>query len=137
MGVTIYIDGCIDMESKSDTVLTNYKEKVVEVLNGRGDKALKISDNSLYFRYGTYEGFNPSLDGVFIVLEDAQKLANEIGVVLNGDIRITSDVSDYDDFVVHLADGEVFYGDTKIESATDIQLIKELEKRGYRVEKVA
>lgn len=139
MGVLIYKSGEISPVSyKDEASLDAFLTETEGIKDGFGNTAFFVTRYAIEFANDTAEGCcDPYEDAVGKPIDSVIKLAKKHGVELSGSFNIGSSSSDYDGITVTINDNIVTTCDTHVLNATDKELVRELEKRGYAVTKIA
>lgn len=108
-------------------------EKIAEMKSNWGNPIFRRDGYTLTFVSEMFEGCDPVEDYIEAPLKQAIEIAKANNAYIDGDIYIASDWNDYDNIHIEIAENEISMDNAEINTATDEELIAELEKRGYSV----
>ena len=131
MGVLIYVNGEVETDAPESVM-----KKLLDIKNDRGEKAFERTDrNVISFRFDTMEGsYDPFTRLVYGPLVKLAEAAKKNGVSLEGCIEVSSDWADYDNIYVDVSEKGLETGNREVRDASTEELVKELVKRGVRME---
>ena len=131
MGVVIYVDGEIETNANEAVM-----EKFLAIRDDFGEEAFrKADDGVISFCCDTMEGsYDPFTRCVYEPLTKLADIARENGASLEGCIEVSSDWSDYNNIYVDVSENGIETGNREIRDAGTDELVRELAKRGIRMD---
>ena len=138
MGVVIYVTGELEVcDHTNEGVPEDLAEKAAvetaEMKDRWGNTIFERDGYTLTFANELIEGCDPVNDYIEAPLKQAIEIAKANNAYIDGDIYIASDWNDYDNIHIEIAENEISMDNAEINTATDEELIAELEKRGYGI----
>lgn len=132
--VRIFVEGYLETTS----VLTSEQRAYIRAIeNGYECDAFDVEgDGLISLKLEECEGSNPIVDYIEKPLKDLVAYLKSQNITLSEDgyFEVSSDWGDYDDITITISpDLEITYENTEVINAKTETLIKELEKRGFKV----
>ena len=131
MSAVIYIGGFVTAAEE----LTENQATKIEAIENDG-QAFEVRDDEISFRLKSIEGSDPVEDYVVPPLNKLLELAKEEGIQLNGSFEVTSDWSDFDNIGIDVIDNRIDWYDISVRDIDTDTLKKELERRGFRFDRL-
>ena len=131
MSAVIYIGGFVTAAEE----LAEAQRAKIEAIENDG-QAFEVKDDEISFRLKSIEGSNPVEDYVVPPLNKLLELAKEEDIRLNGSFEVTSDWSDFDNTGIDVINNRIDWYDISVRDIDTDTLKKELERRGFRFDRL-
>lgn len=129
MGIMIYVNGKLTTDAEE-----NDFEEILRIKDRDEYEVFDGEDGIFGFCHEMIEGADPINSLIYPLLERVVALANERHFNVSGSIEINSEWSDYDDVTVEVTNKGLKNFDTKLFNTATEDLIRELKRRGVRVQ---